>query len=57
MNTSFKLTWIIFVIGIPIFGALFYFILQSNIETKRYRKIFISKHKDFGSIVRRLKRS
>lgn len=40
MNTSFKLTWIIFVIGIPIFGALFYFILQSNIETKRYRKNF-----------------
>ncbi|HEM5125245.1 TPA: cardiolipin synthase [Streptococcus suis] len=40
MNTSFKLTWIVFVIGIPIFGALFYFILQSNIETKRYRKNF-----------------
>lgn len=40
MNTSFKLTWIIFVIGLPIFGALFYFILQSNIETKRYRKNF-----------------
>ncbi|HFI0402558.1 TPA: cardiolipin synthase [Streptococcus suis] len=40
MNASFKLTWIIFVIGIPIFGALFYFILQSNIETRRYRKTF-----------------
>lgn len=40
MNTSFKLTWTIFVIGIPIFGALFYFILQSNIETRRYRKSF-----------------
>lgn len=40
MNTSFKLTWIIFILGIPIFGALFYFILQSNIETKRYRKTF-----------------
>lgn len=40
MNTSFKLTWIIFVIGIPVFGALFYFILQSNIETRRYRKNF-----------------
>ncbi|MGQ7662691.1 cardiolipin synthase [Streptococcus suis] len=40
MNASFKLTWIIFVIGVPIFGALFYFILQSNIETRRYRKNF-----------------
>ena len=40
MNTSFKLTWIVFVMGIPIFGALFYFILQSNIETRRYRKNF-----------------
>lgn len=40
MNSSFKLTWIIFVTGIPIFGALFYFILQSNIETRRYRKNF-----------------
>lgn len=40
MNASFKLTWILFVIGIPIFGALFYFILQSNIETRRYRKTF-----------------
>ncbi|HEM3696191.1 TPA: cardiolipin synthase [Streptococcus suis] len=40
MNASFKLTWIVFVIGIPIFGALFYFILQSNIETRRYRKTF-----------------
>lgn len=40
MNASFKLTWIIFVIGIPIFGALFYFILQSNIETQRYRRTF-----------------
>ncbi len=40
MNTSFKLTWVLFVIGIPIFGALFYFILQSNIETRRYRKNF-----------------
>lgn len=43
MNTSFKLTWIVFVIGIPIFGALFYFILQSNIETRRYRKNFYQK--------------
>lgn len=40
MNTSFKLTWLVFVMGIPIFGALFYFILQSNIETRRYRKHF-----------------
>ncbi|HEM4768497.1 TPA: cardiolipin synthase [Streptococcus suis] len=40
MNASFKLTWIIFVIGIPIFGALFYFILQSNLETQRYRRTF-----------------
>lgn len=40
MNASFKLTWIIFVMGVPIFGALFYFILQSNIETRRYRKTF-----------------
>ncbi len=40
MNASFKLTWIIFIIGVPIFGALFYFILQSNIETRRYRKNF-----------------
>lgn len=40
MNASFKLTWILFVMGIPIFGALFYFILQSNIETRRYRKNF-----------------
>ncbi|HFI0342675.1 TPA: cardiolipin synthase [Streptococcus suis] len=40
MNASFKLTWIIFVVGFPIFGALFYFILQSNIETRRYRKTF-----------------
>ncbi|WP_367986280.1 cardiolipin synthase [Streptococcus sp. ZY1909104] len=40
MTTSFKLTWIICVSGIPIFGALFYFILQSNIETRRYRKNF-----------------
>lgn len=40
MNTSFKLTWIVFIIGIPVFGALFYFILQSNIETRRYRKTF-----------------
>ncbi|HFI0076801.1 TPA: cardiolipin synthase [Streptococcus suis] len=40
MNASFKLTWIVFVVGIPVFGALFYFILQSNIETRRYRKTF-----------------
>lgn len=40
MNASFKLTWILFVVGVPIFGALFYFILQSNIETRRYRKTF-----------------
>lgn len=40
MNTSFKLTWLVFVMGVPIFGALFYFILQSNIETRRYRKTF-----------------
>ncbi|MGT2910696.1 cardiolipin synthase [Streptococcus cameli] len=40
MNTSFKLTWIIFVVGLPFFGALFYFILQSNFETRRYRKTF-----------------
>lgn len=40
MNASFKLTWILFVMGVPIFGALFYFILQSNIETRRYRKNF-----------------
>lgn len=40
MNASFKLTWIIFVMGVPIFGALFYFILRSNIETRRYRKSF-----------------
>lgn len=40
MNASFKLTWIVFVIGFPVFGALFYYILQSNIETRRYRKTF-----------------
>lgn len=40
MNASFKLTWIVFVVGIPVFGALFYFILQSNFETRRYRKTF-----------------
>lgn len=40
MNTSFKLTWLIFVAGIPVFGALFYFILQSNVETRWYRKTF-----------------
>lgn len=40
MNASFKLIWILFVAGVPIFGALFYFILQSNIETRRYRKNF-----------------
>ncbi|HFI0749709.1 TPA: PLDc N-terminal domain-containing protein, partial [Streptococcus suis] len=40
MNASFKLTWIVFVVGIPVFGALFYFILQSNIETRRFRRTF-----------------
>ena len=40
MNASFKLTWIVFVLGIPVFGALFYFILQSNIETRRFRRTF-----------------
>lgn len=40
MNASFKLAWILFVMGVPIFGALFYFILQSNLETKRYKKTF-----------------
>lgn len=45
MNASFKLAWMIFVMGVPIFGALFYFILQSNIETRRYRKTFLAQAK------------
>ncbi len=46
MNTGFKLTWIVFVLAVPIFGALFYFILQSNIETRRYRKNFLRQAKN-----------
>ena len=40
INASFKLTWIIFVLSVPIFGAVFYFLLRSNAETIRYRRTF-----------------
>lgn len=40
MNTSFKLSWILFVVIVPVFGALLYFLLKTNIETRRYEKSF-----------------
>ncbi|EHJ52981.1 cardiolipin synthase [Streptococcus macacae] len=40
MNAAFKLTWIVFVLAIPVFGALFYYILQSNLEVILYRRRF-----------------
>lgn len=59
MNASFKLTWIIFVLGVPLFGALFYFILQSNLETRRYRKNFLEqaeKLREYGHTSRKVLR-
>ena len=40
MNAAFKLTWSVFVLAVPVFGAIFYYIMRSNLEVVRYRKAF-----------------
>ncbi|KXT79127.1 cardiolipin synthase [Streptococcus sp. DD13] len=40
MNAAFKLTWAVFVLAVPVFGAIFYFIMRTNLEVVRYRRTF-----------------
>lgn len=47
MNAAFKLAWVVFVLALPVFGAVFYFIMRFNWETFRYRRTFSAQTRTF----------